>query len=169
VSNASNTSKRASWIRRLGPILVGILTCEGVGIVAGLTTRQSVDTWYPTLNQPGFTPPDWVFAPAWTLLYALMGIAAGLVWRLGWDRSVVREALGWFAFQLVLNASWTIAFFGLQSITGGLVVIVALWAAIAVTLARFYRLHRGAGVLLVPYLLWVTYAAALNVGLWMLN
>lgn len=153
----------------MGPILAGILLCEAVGIVAGIATRHSVNTWYPTLTQPEFTPPDWVFAPAWTLLYALMGIAAGLVWRLGRERAAVRWALGGFALQLVLNASWTIVFFGLQSVTGGLVVIVMLWAAIAATLAQFYRLHRGAGILLVPYLLWVTYAAALNVGLWILN
>lgn len=161
----SDGASHSSWTATLLPMVVGIALCEGVGLVAAWATRQSVDTWYPTLAKPWFTPPDWVFAPAWTLLYALMGIAAALVWRLGRDRTVVQRALVWFGVQLVLNAGWTLVFFGMQSIAGGLVVIVLLWGAIAVTMTAFLRLNRWAGGLLVPYLLWVTYAAALNVGL----
>lgn len=159
----------ADWTWTLLPFVAGVALCEGVGLVAAWFTRSSVATWYPTLVKPWFTPPDWVFGPAWTLLYALMGIAAALVWRRGRDRRPVRRALGGFGLQLVLNAGWTIVFFGLQSIVGGLVVIALLWGAIAATMTAFFRLDRWAGGLLVPYLLWVTYAAALNGGILWLN
>ena len=150
-------------------LLLAIVICEGVGAVAGFATQSSVNTWYPALTKPFFTPPDWLFAPVWITLYALMGVAAWLVWRQGGQRPVVRTALGWFALQLVLNGAWSFAFFGAQSPGGGLAVIALLWAALVVTTQRFFQLHRGAGGLLVPYLAWVTYAAALNAAIWWLN
>ena len=149
-------------------VLVGVVVCEGVGALAGWATQTSVDTWYPTLTKPWFTPPDWLFAPVWIALYAMMGVAAALVWagRPGRSR---RWALIAFAVQLGLNLAWSIVFFGGQFIAGGLVVIAALWLAIAWTIERFVRVSLAATALLVPYLLWVTYAAALNVGLAVLN
>ncbi|MFB6098706.1 MAG: TspO/MBR family protein [Salinibacter sp.] len=156
-------------IRLLGQALGAILVCEAVGLLAGWATRTSVDTWYPALTKPSFTPPDWVFAPVWTLLYALMGVAAFLVWRCGTHRARVRSALTAFGVQLLLNAGWSFAFFGARSPALGLVVIFFLWGTLAWTLDRFFRLRRSAGWLLVPYLAWVTYALVLNAAIWTLN
>ena len=149
-------------------ILIGIVLCEAVGALAGIATQSSVNSWYPTLVRPEFTPPDWLFAPVWITLYAMMGIAAGLVWgQREADRA--RSALIVFGVQLALNAAWSFVFFGAQSIGGGLVVIVLLLAAIVETIRRFAPLSRWAAGLLVPYLLWVAYATALNASLWWLN
>lgn len=156
-------------VRRFLPYVIAVGICEAVGAAAGVATRSSVDTWYPTLTKPWFTPPDAVFAPVWIGLYALMGVAAGLVWNRSRSSAQRRIALGLFAVQLVLNAAWSIVFFGLQSIGGGLVVIVALWAAIVATIRHFARVDVVAAGLLAPYLAWVTYAGALNVALWVLN
>lgn len=149
--------------------MLAVLICEGVGLLASIPTQSSVDTWYPTLVKPFFTPPGWVFAPVWIVLYALMGIAAWLVGRRGWTAPEVQTALGFFGLQLILNGLWSFAFFGFRSPGSGLLVIVLLWLALVVTMQRFFRLQRGAGWLLVPYLLWVTYAAALNGAIWWMN
>ncbi len=161
------TTKRR--LKAAGQAALFVLLCEGVGVVAGLATQSSVGTWYPTLAKPFSTPPDWLFAPVWTLLYALMGVAAYLVWRQEWGRSSVRAALAAFGVQLALNGAWSLVFFGQQSIGGGMVVIALLWIALAVTTWLFARLSRPAGWLMAPYLLWVSYAAALNAGILVLN
>jgi len=155
--------------RLLGQSALGILICEGVGLLAAWATQTSVTTWYPTLAKPVFTPPDWLFAPVWTVLYALMGIAAALIWRVAGRDAAVRSALTWFAVQLALNAAWSFAFFWARSPAAGMLVILALWGTLAWTLRRFWGLRTAAGALLVPYLLWVTYALALNAGVWILN
>jgi tryptophan-rich sensory protein len=151
------------------PFVVGILVCEAVGVVAAVATQASVQTWYPTLAKPFFTPPDWLFAPVWIVLYAMMGVAAAFVWRLGTGERGVQVALAVFVAQLVLNAAWSLVFFGARSITGGLVVIAVLWLALAATAWLFFGLRPLAGWLLVPYLAWVSYALALNAALWRLN
>ncbi len=166
---ADANASSLSWAKQAGLLVGAIAICEGVGALAGLATQASVETWYPALQKPFFTPPDGLFAPVWITLYALMGIAVWLVGRQGLQRAAVRTALGWFAAQLVLNGAWSFAFFGAQSPGGGLVVIALLWIVLAVTTRRFFGLHRGAGGLLVPYLAWVTYAAALNAAIWWLN
>ncbi|PSQ64376.1 MAG: TspO protein [Halobacteriales archaeon SW_9_67_24] len=147
--------------------VVGI--CVVLGAAGGLITAPQIQTWYTTLEKPGFTPPNWVFGPVWTLLYALQGVAAWLIWRAGLDRRIVRLALGLFATQFVLNIAWSPAFFGLESPILGLVVIVPLWFAIVATMAAFSRVDRRAAALLVPYLTWVTFATALNYAIWTLN
>lgn len=152
-----------------GKALGAVFACEAVGLVAAWATRSSVDTWYPTLTKPAFTPPEWVFAPTWVLLYGFMGLAAFLIWRCGTRRVRVRRAITAFAIQLLLNLGWSFAFFGARSPSLGLVVIVFLWLILAWTLAQFFRIRRAAGWLLVPYILWVTYALALNAGIWILN
>jgi len=149
--------------------LAAVLVCEGVGLLGGWATQTSVTTWYPTLTKPSFTPPNWLFAPVWTLLYAFMGLAAFLVWRRGLQRMQVRSALTAFGVQLLLNAGWSFAFFGARSPALGLVVILFLWGTLVWTVDRFFRVRRIAGWLLVPYLAWVTYALALNVAIWLLN
>lgn len=153
----------------LGKALGAVLLCEAVGLLAGWATQPSVTTWYPTLTKPSFTPPNWVFAPVWTLLYGLMGLSAFLIWRCGFHRVRVRSALTAFGVQLVLNAGWSFAFFGARSPALGLVVVLFLWGVLAWTLDRFFRIRPAAGWLLVPYLGWVTYALALNVAIWALN
>jgi len=152
----------------IGQSLLGVLVCEGVGVLAAWATQTSVTTWYPTLVKPVFTPPDWLFAPVWTILYAAMGVAAALVGRVG-RTPAVRRALILFGVQLLLNGGWSFAFFWARSPGGGLLVIVLLWGVLAVTLRAFFRLRAAAGWLLVPYLAWVTYALALNLGIWVLN
>jgi tryptophan-rich sensory protein len=140
-----------------------------VGIVGALTTVTGEGSWYQGLEKPPFNPPGWVFGPVWTVLYALMGLAAFRVWREGTERRDVRTALGLFVAQLVLNGVWTPVFFGAESIVGGAVVIVALLVLLALTVRAFFRISRAAGWLLVPYLLWVAFATALNLSIWVLN
>ena len=165
---ASATRSRLPHDRPLLTLGAAVLVCELVGITGAVFTATGVETWYATLERPAFAPPDWVFGPVWTTLYALMGAAAWLVWREGGgqDRQV---GLGLFAVQLALNFAWSFVFFGQEAILGGLVVIVALLVAIVATMGVFWRVDRRATLLLVPYLLWVAFATYLNYGFWALN
>jgi len=126
------------------------------------------DEWYEALNKPTWTPPNWVFGPVWTTLYAMMAVAAWLVWQHGGFVGQ-RRALTWFVIQLALNAAWTPLFFGLHHLGVALVGIVLLWGAIVMTALAFYRVSCVAAWLLVPYLAWVSFAAVLNFFLWRLN
>ncbi|RJP74064.1 MAG: tryptophan-rich sensory protein [Candidatus Zixiibacteriota bacterium] len=150
-------------------LALAVVVCQLAGAVGSLFTRPAIPTWYAGLEKPFFTPPSWVFGPVWITLYLLMGIAAFLVWNKGWDRADVRAALAVFGLQLLLNVAWSALFFGLRSPLLGLVDIVLLWLAILLTAYLFFQISRPAGYLLLPYLLWVTYAAALNFSLWRLN
>ena len=147
-------------------MLVGFLVVTfGVTAISGIATSGSVRSWYPTLVKPAWNPPGWVFGPVWTALYAMMAVAAWWVWRqAGWG-----GALALFGMQLALNAAWSPLFFGLRRIDLALADIVFLWAAIVATTVAFWKVTPVAGWLFVPYLLWVTFAAALNFALWMLN
>jgi tryptophan-rich sensory protein len=154
--------------------VIRLLVACGVSLGAGLVGSLVMigggsRSWYAALAKPSFTPPNWAFGPVWTVLYLLMGIAAFLVWRKGLASAGVKTALAWFLVQLGLNAVWTPVFFGLHRIGLALVVIVLLWAAIVATTHRFFRILRPAGLLLVPYLLWVSFATVLNASLWRLN
>jgi tryptophan-rich sensory protein len=148
-------------------LLVSIALCEGVGIIAGLLTAQSVRTWYPALAKPWFTPPGWVFGPAWFLLYLLMGIALYLVWQK--EGSLATQAATVFFVQLFLNGLWSLVFFGLRSPFWAFIEIIVLWMAILSTMILFWRLVPTASSLLVPYLLWVSFAAVLTFSVWRLN
>ena len=150
-------------------ILAFVLICELAGIIGSLFTTPSIPGWYAALTKPPFNPPNWVFAPVWTTLYALMGIAAYLVYEKGLKRDDVRKALVVFAAQLVLNALWSIVFFGAHLILGATVLIVFLWGMIAATIWLFSRISRAAAYLLVPYILWVSFATVLNISLYVLN
>lgn len=145
-----------------------LLALAAASAVGGLATVDSVKTWYPTLDKPGFTPPSWVFGPAWTLLYALMGVADYLVVREG-DGPEIRRARGVYRVQLVLNTLWSVLFFGRRSPLAALIEIVGLLIAIVLTIAAFARVSRPAAALLVPYLLWTTFVAALNEEVWRRN
>jgi benzodiazapine receptor len=150
-------------------LIASIVVCQLAGMIGAAATSASIQTWYVTLNKPFFTPPNWLFAPVWLTLYTLMGISLFLIWRLGVQDRHVQIALAIFGVQLLLNAFWSIAFFGLRSPLAGLVVILMLWIAITATILKFLPLSKPAGLLLIPYILWVTIAAALNLAIVLLN
>lgn len=150
-------------------LVVSIVACLAAGAIGSIFTRSAIPTWYATLQKPVFSPPNWLFAPVWTLLYILMGIAAFLVWRKGLENRQVRIALIVFLIQLILNTFWSVVFFGLESPLSGLIVILILWLAILVTVLNFFKISRVASMLMWPYLLWVTFAAVLNASIWLLN
>lgn len=150
-------------------LLASIALAQLAGVIGAVATNPSVHTWYPGLAKPWFTPPNWLFGPAWITLYTLMGIAAWLVYRQGWSNRDVRVALGLYGLQLALNAAWSPAFFGLQFPALGLIVIAALFFAILATMYWFSSVSRVACGLLAPYLVWVAYATALNFEIWRLN
>jgi len=149
--------------------LFAVLPVAAVSVAGGLVTRPSIPTWYAALAKPDFTPPNWLFAPVWTTLYALMAYAAWRILSRPGDQPRRAAAVTAFFVQLGLNCLWSFAFFGARSPTMGLIVIAALIVAIAATIRAFRRLDRTAALLLVPYLAWVAYAAALNGAILHLN
>ncbi|MCX5698972.1 MAG: tryptophan-rich sensory protein [Candidatus Omnitrophica bacterium] len=150
-------------------LIISIVICQCAGIIGSFFTRRSIPEWYSFINKPVFNPPNWVFAPVWASLFTLMGVAAFLVWRKGLYTPGVKTALSIFLLQLALNSLWSIVFFGSRSIVGGLVVIVFLWLAILWTIKRFFTFSRIASALLIPYIIWVSFAFILNVALVILN
>ena len=149
--------------------LVGFVAiCFAVSAISGAFTASSVGSWYQQLSKPAFNPPDWVFAPVWTVLYILIAISGWRIWRHHGHRERC-VALGIYAVQLAVNVAWSGFFFGAQWIGGGLAVIGFLIPIIAVNVAAFWRIDRRAAALLVPYFLWVGFAAVLNTALWRLN
>jgi len=150
-------------------LVVSIAACQCAGLIGSIFTMPAIPTWYETLAKPSFTPPSWLFAPAWVTLYILMGVAAFLIWRKGLDIRNVKTALIIFLVQLVLNALWSAIFFGAKSLIGGAVVIVLLWIAILFTILRFFKISAAAGGLLIPYILWVSFASVLNISILALN
>lgn len=148
---------------------ISVAVCLLIGALSGFATQSSVDTWYPELAKPAFTPPNWLFAPVWTLLYILMGIAAGLVWARGLHHIWVKTALYYFGFQLLINGSWSLVFFGLQNPPVAMGVIVVLAVLIVLTIRSFRVVSKPAAWLMVPYLLWVLFASMLNLRIVQLN
>ena len=140
--------------------------CMAIGFVGGFLFKPGA--WFAALDKPFFNPPAWLFAPVWTILYIAMGVAAWRIWCLPGSRAR-NQALQRFGVQLALNAAWTPVFFGAHALSGGLVVIVLMWLAIAVTIQRFHPLDKAAAWLLAPYLAWVSFATLLNVALLALN
>jgi translocator protein len=150
-------------------LVFSVLICQCAGAIGSMFTIPAIPQWYAFINKPSFNPPNWVFAPVWTILFSLMGIAAYLVWRKGLGAPGVKKALGIFLFQLALNSSWSVVFFGGRSILGGFAVIVILWIAILWTIKEFLPISRLAAALLVPYVLWVSFALVLNGAFVFLN
>lgn len=156
-------------MKNLAKFAVSVLGCELVGLLGTPFTVSAIPTWYTTLAKPVFAPPNWLFGPAWTLLYFLMGTAFYLVWKQGWQTKNVKDAGMYFFAQLALNFIWSPVFFGLRAPMLGLGVIVAMWVLIVLTMTKFYPLSKSAFYLLVPYLLWVSFATLLNAAIVVLN
>jgi tryptophan-rich sensory protein len=161
--------RRRLDMRKAAGLVVSIAVCELAGVAGSLFTTPSIPGWYAGLVKPSFNPPDGVFAPVWTALYALMGLAAWLVYSKGAKRPDVKRALMVFAIQLLLNVLWSIVFFGAHRIFAAVVVILLLWAAILGTILLFHKIAKAAAYLLVPYILWVSFATVLTVSIFILN
>ncbi|MDT8357974.1 MAG: TspO/MBR family protein [Methanomicrobiaceae archaeon] len=160
--------------KRPGLLLAAVLLCNAAGFLGSLVTVTGPGSWYALLEKPSFNPPSWVFAPVWTTLFVLMGISLYLVLM---ERSrgdevrdrVVRWGILLFAGQLVLNTLWSFAFFYLQSPLLGLVDIGLLWVVLLATILVFWKITRPAAVLLIPYIVWVSFATVLNYSIFLLN
>jgi benzodiazapine receptor len=166
----SDSIRRFPKDRPVIALFVAVLAVEIVGASGAVFTAQGLAEWYGTLTRPGIAPPNWVFGPVWTTLFALMGGAVWLVWRQAELRpEAVRLAVGVFLIHFAVNLGWSAAFFGLEAIGLGLGVILLLWLFIVGTIWAFDRVDRRAALLLVPYLLWVSFAMVLNYQFWVLN
>ena len=153
------------------PLIFFVLISLIAGTSASLFTEPNIASWYASLAKPDFNPPNWLFAPVWTTLYILMGVAAARVWnqRDHEDRKGLPVEIAFWAGQLVLNFFWSMIFFSLHMLLAALVEMGALWLLILITLILFFRRDRIGGLLLLPYLLWVSFAFALNLAIWRLN
>ena len=150
-------------------ITISVAICLLVGFLSGFATQSSVGDWYVTLNKPFFNPPNWIFGPVWTILYIMMGVAAGLVWSKGWHHRWVKTALYHFSFQLIFNALWSVVFFGFKQPFWAMLVILILLALILLTMKSFHVVSKTASYLLIPYFLWVSFATLLNYKIWEMN
>jgi benzodiazapine receptor len=162
------TATRMSAIKQIVGLIISISACFAAAGIGSMATTPNIPTWYAELSKPTWTPPNWLFAPVWTALFLAMAVAAWLVWRQQ-ASGTVRGALILFAVQLLLNTLWSVLFFGLQRPGWAAVEIAVLWIAILFTLIAFWQRSRWAGLLFVPYLLWVSFAGVLNVAVWHLN
>lgn len=152
------------------PIGLLILCVAACLLVGGASAALSpMDEWYAQLRKPGWMPPVWLFPVAWTLLYAMMGVAAWLVIQKGWSSGGVRWALTLFVTQLAINFAWSPTFFRFHSLGGSVAIIVLLWLMIGWTIGAFWSVRDIAGAMLLPYWAWVTFAMALNVAIWRMN
>ena len=140
-----------------------------IGAVAGFFTSLSVKGWYSTVIKPSFNPPDWVFAPVWTLLYIMMGIAFYIIWNKDTAKLLKRKAMLFYFAQLILNFTWSLVFFYAEQPGWALVNIILLCSMIAATIYWFSKISTTATWLLIPYILWVSFATVLNFAIWKLN
>lgn len=155
--------------KKLTHIALAVGICLLIGFLSSVFTQSALNDWYVGLNKPGFNPPNWIFAPVWTMLYILMGVAAGLIWAKGFYHLWVKTALYHFGFQLLLNALWSIVFFGLQEPFWGLIIIGTLVVLVVLTIRWFSVVSKVASYLMVPYLIWVCFATVLNYKIWEMN
>lgn len=154
---------------KLVKFIAAILACQLAGFVGSIFTVPAISGWYTIIQKPLFNPPNWIFAPVWTTLFLLMGISLYLIWEKGLDKKEVKLAVSVFGVQLALNIVWSFLFFGLQNPFLAFIEIVLLWIAILATIILFYQISKKAGLLLIPYLFWVSFAAFLNYSIWILN
>ena len=157
-------------MNKISRIAIVVIICLAVGYLSGMVTRASITTWYPTLVKPSFNPPNWIFAPVWTSLYVMMGVAAGLIWnQITTQKSAVTKALQIFAIQLILNALWSYLFFGLHNLMLATIEVVLLWLMIFETYSQFAKINKTASYVMLPYLAWVSFASVLTASIWWLN
>jgi tryptophan-rich sensory protein len=150
-------------------IILAALGTLVLGSLSGIATIDAITGWYATLQKPSFNPPNWIFGPVWTVLYLMMGVAAGLVWSSAADPAIKRSALRIYLLQLALNMAWSLLFFGLKAPLLALLEIIVLWLTILWCIRRFKAVKAAAAYLMVPYLLWVTFASVLNAAIVLLN
>ncbi|MEA1925512.1 MAG: TspO/MBR family protein [Candidatus Altiarchaeota archaeon] len=150
-------------------LTIAVVVSLMAGAIGSISTSDAIPTWYATLEKPELTPPGWVFAPIWAVLYILMGLAAYIVWKEGLHKLEVKTALTLYTTQLTLNVLWSILFFGLRNPLYALFDISALLILLILTAKQFREINKNAALLLMPYLLWVLYAAFLNLNIWLLN
>jgi len=154
--------------QKIVPLIGFILVTFVAAFIGSLFTTPNIASWYSTLTKPSFAPPNWLFGPAWTILYILMAVAAFLIWQ-NKNNPQAKKALIFYFIQLTLNSLWSIIFFGWHNPQLAFFEIVILWLFILLTLIKFYKIKKTAGLLLVPYLLWVSFASFLNLFIWLLN
>jgi tryptophan-rich sensory protein len=150
-------------------LLLSLLLCYSAAAIGSLFTLSSIPNWYRTLEKPFFTPPNWLFGPVWTILYTLTGVSFFLVWKATEKGREKENAIKIFLLQLGLNVLWSIVFFGFRQPAGGVAIIIGLWISIHLTILQFRKLSVSAAGLLVPYIVWVSYASLLNFFIFFLN
>ena len=150
-------------------LITAIIIAQCAGLIGSLFTAPAIPTWYAQLNKPEFNPPDGVFGPVWLVLYTLMGLSSYLVWQKRATNPIAGRAIVVYAVHLVFNALWSVLFFGLKNPGLALVEIILLWALILAVIVLFFRAERLAAYLMIPYLLWVSFAVGLNYSIWRLN
>jgi translocator protein len=149
-------------------LFISIILSQLAGIIGSTATMSAIPTWYVTLNKPFFNPPNWIFGPVWVTLYTMMGIALYLVWVKKQTKET-KLAKNFFLIHLAVNALWSLVFFGWKKLDLAFIVIVALWWMIIYLIKMFKKINKKTSWLLVPYLLWVTFASVLNYAIWQLN
>lgn len=150
-------------------LVLSLLISLSAGYFGSFFTVTGPGTWYDLLVKPSFNPPNWLFAPVWTFLFILIGLALFLVWQKGWHQKAVKKALGLFVLQLIFNIFWSFCFFYLQNLRLAFLEIVALIILIIATIIDFYKIDKRSAYLLLPYLIWVAFASLLNYSIWQLN
>ena len=148
-------------------IILCVIICAGLGLASGFSTVSEITGWFQQIEKPSWNPPNWIFSPVWTTLYILMGIAAGLIWHSNDERK--GRALLLFALQFILNLGWSFIFFNQHEIGWALAEIIVMLLLIIVTAIAFYKIKPLAGYLMIPYILWVSFATCLNGAIWLLN
>ena len=156
-------------IKNVPKLVYSIVICQLAGVIGSFFTFPSISTWYAALEKPSFNPPNWIFSPVWITLFILMGVSLYLVWSQGTKTKYVKIALTLFGIQLSLNILWSIIFFGLKSPFFAFIEIAILWVAISLTIFKFSKISKTAAYLLIPYILWVSFAAVLNFSIWVIN
>lgn len=156
-------------MRDFSKLIISVTVCELIGLLSTPFTISSIPTWYAGLIKPFFSPPNWIFGPVWTALYFLMGVSVYLVWRKGIQNKEIKIAIYYFLTQLLFNFLWSVIFFGLRLPLVAFINIIVLLAAIVLTMMKFYKISKASLYLLIPYLLWVSFATILNGAIVLLN
>jgi len=150
-------------------LIINLLIPLSIGAVGGYLTQESVNTWYPTLNKPSFNPPNWIFAPVWTTLYILIGISAYLVWQKRKQIEHLPRTIAIYFIQLVLNLMWSFLFFYSRLIGAAFYEILALLLVIVLNAVVFYKIDKTAGLIFIPYFIWVSFATVLTYSIFKVN